>query len=490
MKKFLAFLLLFSTLVGCGSTSKVEETTETTMKEIVAEQSPTIEVVEATDIDNDYNIAESVTDAITNTEEEVFTVEVNEPPSPEEILVKLKERFKMEDMIATEQIDLREEPTVDLSKFTKFDVTKEDLEISVYNRLITVTGTTLGDFALSFLDNTWINPNKMRLEEMLKPYTMVKYNFVYPDSMHNGIYITVGNMTNEVLALKDCPIYSIKVNYITEPEEICTYRTSTNELANNDAGYFVDFYQDTEYNYFMVRVLPSQGLVKDFVKDYAVEGSITDEVVDYEFGSNMIQVLGKTVDFNKATLADYIANFETDNYLELPEFVMSMMYCDGYCPDCEDKYTCYGSGFTTIPLTKEEGFYANTIWGKVSPKDVNLWNYPIDSVFTRVYNKSKTDDTLYNIAGFTNNISDGTLLDWYNSTEGKRLADADLQELATPYGRATLLHNGVEDSEFLKYRPDATGYHYSYVVSSTVVDDTVEYTIELIKNDIAPYIPK
>ena len=121
MKKFLVYLLLFSTLVGCGSTSKVEETTEATMKEIVAEQSPIIKVVETTNIDNDYNIAESVTDAITNTEE-VFTVEVNEPLSPEEILVKLKERFKMEDMIATEQIDLREEPTVDLSKFTKFDV--------------------------------------------------------------------------------------------------------------------------------------------------------------------------------------------------------------------------------------------------------------------------------------------------------------------------------------------------------------------------------
>ena len=508
MKKIVTIMLVLAmsitTLLGCSNNTITEELPS--IKDEIASQ-VTVETVQPPSTQVQEEVVEEAGEEMTVEEaEEVLGIDFVTAEDIQAMVEEAKAKFNMDDLVADEQIDLRAEHTVDLGEFAKLNITDKDLEFVVYNRLITLTGTTAGAFFDTFEGNEWIDVTRMNLDNNLHPWNSIRYHFAFPDGLDNGISISIVNTTDEVKPIKDCPIYSIKVDYIKDPVEIATYRISEKEHMGTEAGYFVDMFNDTQYNYFFMRVMPTQNRAIEHAKEVYNFGAVSDVESDYSLGSNTIQLLGKTVDFNLATLADYVTGFEVRQNLELPEFVSTVFYCDGdYLND--EMYKVYGSGFCVIEAWESENMkhdynargyleapdaiYVNTMWTTLNTSETDLWNLPVDNVYTNFSSEYPYDVTMFNIGGFTNNLTHDEVLAWYDSLEGN--LNNVRSKLENMEGKVEIYHPGVKDVEFLNLRPEATGYHYSYGITEFTrpgEDYHLGYNVEIRKNDLNPYIPE
>lgn len=491
MKRRLLYLILMLsiTVTACGAPAQLQTTDEfvienrvnfyDTGKEIVKEEKPTtVEVVSIEDIDDTQKELEVSKDS------ETFT-------HPE---------FKMEDMISSKEIDLRTEPTVDLSKISKYTLTPEDLDVRVYNRLITITGTTLGEFLDTFENNVWIMEERMNTSDSLYPYQTMSYNFRMPDSFDNGIILTVVNTTDSPVVIRDLPICSVQVDYV-EGQDIKTEINIKEEVSGISDGYFIDIYEDTQYDLFIARIIPTQRLALEYIKTLTNSEAITDGKQDLSFGSNYIQIAGKSVDFNKAKLVDYITAFDARLDLELPSYMTSVFYCDGEWLDSKEPFWVYGNGFVTLNVwdapnskgSKNESrdmIFINTIYGEAETSKTNLWLFPIDSVFTRFDGYTEYSNEVFNIGGLTNKIVGDEVLDWYDTTANIRVNDLTKDELLNSNGLVSLFAQGIEDNEYLQYRPNNTGFHLSYNITPIIKDNVNKgFNIAINKNDLEPFIP-
>lgn len=456
MRKFAIFMMLLF-LTGCSTTSK-----EVKQNEVKPETN--VEMESTNEVTTEVKLEETPTEVDITDYVEPETIATVAEGESKHLTIHGKEDYTSTDLVSSEYIDLTATSDLELSKFDSLE--EEDLNITLFNRKITVTGTKLSSFIDTFGDFNWANAIKDSYEMELAPCSTLKYIVTFPDGMNNYLTLSIFNSTDSNMLIKDCSIYGIIMANENGLDSIKVNRQSTENKSFEENGYGISTSKNDKHNSAHVLVSPYLEATKWYWSNIDSVRGISELQDKYEVGSNYVRILDNTVDFNNIDLASLMNTYTIDTFVEVPEFYINLDFYNK--PVFEDKLTgasFAGDGFCTILLDSNDIYkgsvYANLGNSKRLP-NTNLYKANIESLFSNRINQTNEFDTeVYNFGGITNLTTD--VSPWLDNVSTlKHYCTEDISDILPIELSTTVFVNAPIDSSFIV--PNGFNFSYGYTL--------------------------
>ena len=362
-------------------------------------------------------------------------------------------------LISADLIDLTTEPNSDVVNanwviedgYRKFEaLDAADLEMTVLNRKVTITGTTIGDFLKTF-EGTQdiIDIDRVQFDKDIYPYQGVSYRFVLQEYPAKELEMTAYNLTGETVKLSDCILYHLSWKC---DDGVNNYKV-INSLYDENGNFEVEYKSGTseKFNYTvgvydsietMVYVEVDPLLVGDaleYVKSLSNPENYIAGDVENTLGDGMISIIDYTFDIKKSTVPDFFSVFATENTIVPPVYYAPVYISREYAYGEEVDYTLQGYSDFSYDFNGHSLF--------VTTRDVfegNLYEAPLGTIKVDI-NFVTNKNEFVNLAGITNLTTSEELVKWYNESVKEKVS-FELEDGSDDELDFSII---VEDQEFL-----------------------------------------